>query len=155
MSTIAVQPYAPDTPAQDLPERLQRFYEALSIQRHAGLDRLGELFTDDVVFIDPFRATEGLPALWDLFERWLDKYPTIGFTDFRCDGDATCFTLTYFMHMRMAVGPAFSTPIASLCRARGGRVAELRDYYDLMSGMLSPSPALGRIYRHTINRIFF
>ena len=137
-----------------LPVRLQRFYESLSSLRHENLDRLGELFDPDVVFHDPFRTTRGLGELRRLFERWLDQYPTVGVTDFRTEGTEAHFSLTYHMHMRMAVGPVFTTPMASLCTARDGRVVELRDYYDFASALVSPSPFLRRIYKTAVNRFF-
>jgi ketosteroid isomerase-like protein len=137
-----------------LTERLQRFYESMSSLRYENLDRLHELFSEDVVFADPFRTTRGLPELRRLFERWLDQYPTVGFTDFRVDGNHSLFTLTYHMHTRMAVGPVFTTPMASLCNVRDGRVVELRDYYDFATALVSPSPALRRLYKGVVNRLF-
>ncbi|HEY4057449.1 MAG TPA: FAD-binding protein, partial [Kofleriaceae bacterium] len=137
-----------------LPHRLQQFYEALSVDREAALDRLGDVFTDDIHFRDPFRDTNGMPAFRRLFERALAQYPGWSFTEFRIVGDAEQFTLTYNMRMRMAIGPEFVTPMASVCVVRDGKVSDLTDYYDFTEGLLSPVRLAGKAYRAFINRMF-
>ena len=58
------------------------------------------------------------------------------------------------MHLRMVLGPTFVTPMASVCRARDGRVFDLLDYYDITSGLMSPSRLAERIYRKAICAMF-
>ena len=137
-----------------LPARVQAFYQDLAIEREPVLDRLGELFAHDIAFKDPFRDTRGLPAFRDLFERMLKQYRQVAFTGFRTMGDDQAFTMTYDMHLRMAVGPDFVTPMCSVCTARDGKVAGLVDYYDFASGLVSPVGVASRTYRWITNRFF-
>ncbi len=137
-----------------LPERLQQFYETCTWERESALERLPYLFADDVRFRDPFRQTTGLPALRQLFVRMFKQYKHVAFTDFRVDGNDQAFTMTYNMHLKMAVGPTFVTPMCSVVRATGGKVIDLVDYYDFYSGLVPPLPAVANIYRGVINKLF-
>lgn len=137
-----------------LPLRLQSFMEDLVVKREGALDRLGELFTDDMRFRDPFRETRGLDAFRETFVSMFRRYPTISFSDFECTGDAQAFTLTYVMRLRMAVGPTFAIHMATVCRTRGDRIEDYADYFDLGLGVTSPVPALTAAYRKVVAMIF-
>jgi len=137
-----------------LPDRVQEFYENLSTQREASLVGLEELFTADVRFRDPFRDTVGLEPFRELFARMFKQYRFVDFTDVVAEGDEGGFTLRYNMHLRMAVGPTFVTPMASIFRTRDGKVCELYDYYDFPSGLVSPLPLLASAYKKLVNRFF-
>lgn len=135
-------------------DRLQRFYESFATERERALDHLGEVFSDDIHFRDPFRDTHGMAAFRELFERMFRQYRYVSFSGFRCDGDERAFTLTYDMHLKMAVGPTFTTKMASVCRARDGKVFDLVDYYDFSSSLASPMPLLAAAYRKAITTLF-
>ena len=137
-----------------LPARLQALYESFSTERERALDRLDELFTADVRFKDPFRETRGIADFRELFERMFRQYKSVGFEHFRIVGTEDAFTLTYDMRLRMVVGPDFTTSMASVCVARGGKVAELVDYYDFASSLVSPVRAAAFAYRWITNRLF-
>jgi ketosteroid isomerase-like protein len=143
-----------DKPPVTPPERLQWFYEQLASTRERALESLTDVFTDDIVFRDPFRETRGLLAFRELFARMFRQYRAVNFTDLRIAGAGEQFTLTYDMHLRMIVGPVFVTPLASVCRVRDGLVFELHDYYDLASGLLSPVAALRGAYRTAVRALF-
>jgi ketosteroid isomerase-like protein len=141
-------------PDRPLPIRVQRFYETLAVERDPVIDRLPELYTDDVHFVDPFRDTVGIPPLRQLFVRMLAQYREVRFTDYRLIGDERGFTLLYTMHMKMAVGPTFRTEIASVCLVRDGKVCELRDFYDLPSSLVSPFGPLRALYGGVVRALF-
>ncbi|HVY30799.1 MAG TPA: nuclear transport factor 2 family protein [Polyangiaceae bacterium] len=137
-----------------LAQRLQEYYETFPVERERALERLGELFAADVHFRDPFRDTQGIERLRELFVRMFKQYRQVEFTGFSRDGDDDRFVLTYDMHLRMAVGPTFVTHMASVVRGREGRVVELIDYYDFPSALASPLPLLGTLYRKAVNLLF-
>ncbi len=137
-----------------LAQRLQEFYETLPVERERALDRLGDLFAQDVHFRDPFRDTHGIEPLRELFARMFRQYRLVEFTGFSREGDDSRFVLTYEMHLGMAVGPTFVTQMASVVRARDGRVSDLVDYYDFPSALASPVPLLGALYRKVVNLLF-
>ncbi len=137
-----------------LAQRLQEFYETFPVERERALERLGDIFADDVHFHDPFRDTHGIQPLRELFVRMFRQYRQVEFTGFARNGDDNRFVLTYDMHLRMAVGPMFVTHMASVVRGRDGRVADLVDYYDFPSALASPMPLLGTIYRKAVSLLF-
>src|SRR6185369_6997829 len=107
-----------------------------------------------VHFRDPFRDTQGIEPLRELFVRMFKQYRQVEFTGFSRDGDDQHFVLTYDMHLRMVVGPMFVTRMASVVRARDGKVVDLVDYYDFPSALASPIPLLGALYRKAVNLLF-
>jgi len=137
-----------------LQNRVREFYESLSTHREASLRGIGELFSADIRFRDPFRDTVGIEPFRELFVRMFKQYRFVDFTEVVGEGDENAFTLRYNMHLRMAVGPTFVTPIASVFRARDGKVCELFDYYDFPSGLVSPIPILASAYKKLVNRLF-
>jgi ketosteroid isomerase-like protein len=139
---------------QPVAQRLQELYESFPVERENALQRLGELFTDDVHFRDPFRETHGIEPFRELFVRMFRQYRTVEFTGFSREGDDRSFVLTYDMHLRMAIGPTFVTHMASVCRVREGRVAQLVDFYDFPSALASPIPFVAAMYRKTVNLLF-
>lgn len=137
-----------------LAQRLQEYYETFPVERERALERLGELFANDVHFRDPFRETHGIEPLRELFARMFRQYRQVEFTGFSRDGDDQHFVLTYDMHLRMAFGPMFVTRMASVVRGRDGRVVDLVDYYDFPSALASPLPLLGTLYRKAVTLLF-
>ena len=117
-------------------------------------DNFGELFADDIEFRDPFRHTRGMAEFRMLFERMFRQYREVGFTGFELVGDDDAFTMTYDMSLRMAFGPAFVTPMCSVCTVRDGKVALLVDYYDLATGLVSPADVALKTYRWLTNKLF-
>lgn len=138
--------------AGSLAGRLQSLYEQMAADREPALDRLSDVFSDDIAFRDPFRTVAGIPAFRELFVRMFKQYRAVNFTGFRLHGDDEEFTLTYDMHMRMSVGPEFVMSMCSVVRARNGKVVEMTDYYDFPSGLVSPMAAAARAYRWVANR---
>lgn len=63
------------------PERLQWFFEELGRTREEALPFIPAVFTDDLVFRDPFRTTTRGPEFRDLFRRLLAQYRHVSFTD--------------------------------------------------------------------------
>jgi ketosteroid isomerase-like protein len=141
-------------PAQPLAFRIQAFYEELAHRREPALERLNELFSEDVVFRDPFRDTRGIAELRELFVRMFRQYREVGFTGFHIAGDEDAFTMTYDMHLRMTVGPGFVTPMCSVFTARDGKVERLVDYYDFASGLVSPAGVAREAYRWLARKLF-
>jgi hypothetical protein len=154
MNTSMVAETSEQEPRNGLPQRLQSFYELLGAQREGSIGGLPDLFTLDIHYRDPFRETLGMDAFRKLFVRMFKQYRTVAFTEFRVNGEDRAFTLTYKMHLRMAIGPTFVTPIASVCLARGDKICELCDYFDFSSSLLSPFPIAAAAYRKTVNALF-
>jgi FAD/FMN-containing dehydrogenase/limonene-1,2-epoxide hydrolase len=137
-----------------LPERIQAFYRSFPVERERSLERLSELFSEDVYYRDSFHETQGIAPFRVLFERMFAQYKGVDFEEFQLHGGEEHFTLTYVMRMRMIVGPWFSVPMASVFTARDGRVVELLDYYDMGTALTSPIAPVARAYRWVISTFF-
>ncbi|MBL9026816.1 MAG: nuclear transport factor 2 family protein [Myxococcales bacterium] len=136
------------------PARLQWFYEELAARREGALEHIPQVFTEDVKFRDPFRETTTMAEFIRLFHRLFEQYRHVAFSGFEHTGTDEAYTLTYAMHLRMAVGPTFVTPMASVCRARDGRVHDLHDYFDFPTGLVSPVGLVHRLYRGVVRAVF-
>lgn len=136
------------------PERLQWFYEEMGRTREDAMKYVGQVFTQDIVYEDPFRATTGMADFEKLFTSLFKKWPKVWFTDFKCIGDADAFTLTYVMNLKGSIGPAFAQPMASIARANAdGLIYELRDYFDFPTSLVSPSRLFTAMY-HGFAKLF-
>ena len=137
-----------------VPESLRKFYEDVAAHREAALSELETHFTNDIHFRDPFRETRGIEAFRKLFDRMFCQYRHVAFSNFVVRGDDESFVLTYEMHLRMILGPTFTTHMMSWGRARDGRIYELTDAFDFTSALVSPVPLVGTLYRRFVNALF-
>lgn len=130
------------------PERLQWFYEEMGRAREDAMKYVGQVFSQDIVYRDPFRATSNMADFEKLFTSLFKKWPKVWFTEFESFGDSKAFTLTYVMNLKGAVGPAFAQPMASIARARpDGLIYDLRDYFDFPTSLVSPSRIFTGMYQ--------
>ncbi len=130
-----------------LPYRIKEFYERVSAERGAALVDLPRLYGEQVHFINPVVDQRGLAefrAAWDVALR---KYKVFLFHDIDVVGTDERFSLTYSMTVAFAAGPAFTTDMATSCRAAEGKVVYLRDYFDPLGALVQPVGPLSWCYR--------
>ncbi|MBL0918863.1 MAG: nuclear transport factor 2 family protein [Hydrogenophaga sp.] len=129
-------------------ERIVGFYESLS---PAALDRLGEFYTDDARFKDPFNEVRGVAAIRGVFEHMYASLhePRFVVTQRVVDG-AQCF-LVWEFRFRFR---RFDTRTAQVVRggshlvlAADGRIADHRDYWDAAEELYEKLPAVGALMR--------
>ena len=130
-----------------LPNRLKDFYERVSVERGAALEDLPNLYDDRVHFINPVVDQQGLAAFREAWETALGKYKVFRFHDIEVIGSDEQFSLTYSMTISFGFGPDFRTDMATLCRASGGKVIFLRDYFDPLGSLMQPLPPANWLYR--------
>ena len=130
-----------------LPNRIKALYERVSIERGAALVELPDLYDDRVHFINPVVDEHGLPAFRGAWETALRKYKVFKFHDIEVLGTDEQFTLTYAMTISFGFGPDFTTEMATLCRASGGKVVFLRDYFDPLGSLVQPLGPVNWLYR--------
>lgn len=120
---------------------------------------LYRLYTDDVIFIDPFHRIEGIHALEAHFSKLYENVTECRFTfhDQLAQGDNAYVTWTMHMrHPRLASGRtvavegcsqlAFSTKAPQ-------RVCYHRDYFDAGAMLYEQLPGLGSIVRWLKQRV--
>jgi len=119
------------------------FFSALN---KSNLHRLGEVFTDDIVFIDPFHEVRGLNDVRAYYEGMYENLDSIGF-EYKDDviaGDEAVITwVMTFRHPRLKGGAAVSVEGVSKLRFRGDQVVHHRDYFDAGQMLYENIPVLG------------
>lgn len=129
-------------------EFLQRFATAFSSLDASNLDKLGELYSDDVHFQDPLHEIQGLPALRAYFQ---ELYANVQELHFQFYGFDQLYPGAGYLRWKMS----FRHP-----RLRGGRLIEVegcshlqwsnkvyahRDYFDAGALLYEHLPLLGRL----------
>jgi len=130
-----------------LPLRIKAFYERVSVERAAALGELPDLYAEQVHFINPVVDQVGLAEFRGAWDKALRKYRTFLFHDIDVVGTDERFTLTYSMTIGFAVGPSFTTDMATSCHASGGKVVFCRDYFDPLGALVQPLGPLHWCYR--------
>lgn len=128
--------------------RIEAFYSALSPQ---DVERLGELYTDDVWFKDPFNEVLGVAEVQRIFRH---MYVALHAPHFvvtgRIVGAGECF-LSWEFRFRFR---RFDTRTAQVVRgashlrfAADGRVCWHRDYWDAAEELYEKLPGVGPLMR--------
>lgn len=131
--------------------RLQRviaLYRELDLSQ---LERLGEVYADNVLFEDPAHRVEGLGRLREYFAA---LYQRVDELDFLIDSAETgeehgwlSWTMT-LKHPRLAAGcPIAVVGVTRLTFDAEGRVCHHRDYFDLGALLYEQLPLLGPVVR--------
>lgn len=140
----------PDAPADPRAaiDRLCAWFETLS---PASLTRLGEFYTADARFKDPFNEVQGIPAITRVFEHMFESLnePRFVVTSRMVDGDL-CF-LVWEFRFRFK---RFDTVTKQVVRggshlrlAPDGRVSDHRDYWDAAEELYEKLPVVGGLMR--------
>lgn len=117
----------------------------------ATLARLGEFYTADARFKDPFNEVQGIPAITRVFEHMFESLnePRFVVTGRLVDG-AQCF-LVWEFRFRFR---RFDTVTEQVVRggshlrlAPDGRVSEHRDYWDAAEELYEKLPVVGGLMR--------
>ena len=134
------------------PAAFQALFNALDAR---NLDRLGEIYADDVLFEDPLHRVEGLPALTDYFRKMYRGVVEIRFDFDDVMEDAEGAMLTWVMHMRHArlrPGELLSLPGASVIKFEE-RIHYHRDYFDVGAMLYERLPVIGGVIRRIKARV--
>lgn len=131
----------------ELPQRVKRFYERISVERDAALEELAKLYSADVHFINPVVDQRGLPAFEATWRKALKQYKVFEFKDVLVTGTDELFSLTYSMNIKFGIGPTFVTNMATDCHAKDGKVFFCRDYFDPLGTLVGPFAPLNWLYK--------
>ena len=129
-------------------EKIVVFFETLTPQ---SVSRLGEFYTEDAYFKDPFNEVRGLKAVERVFAHMFDALhePRFVITARVVDGDQ-CF-LSWDFHFRFKkFKPEASQTIRGathLKLAADGRVRFHRDYWDAAEELYEKLPVVGGLMR--------
>lgn len=127
---------------------LRRFATEFAALDAGNLARLGELYSDDVLFRDPLHEVRGLPALQRYFA---EMYANVGRLDFdfhgfdqECDGEGYLRWTMHFRHPRLRGGAPISVDGCSHL-LWWDKVYQHRDYFDAGAMLYEHLPLMGGV----------
>ncbi len=129
-------------------EFLRRFATEFAALDASNLQRLGQLYSDDVLFRDPLHEVRGLPALQRYFA---EMYANVGRLDFDfhsfdqvCDGEGYLRWTMHFRHPRLRGGALINVDGCSHLLWRD-KVYQHRDYFDAGAMLYEHLPVMGGV----------
>ena len=127
---------------------LRRFATEFAALDAGNLARLGELYSDDVLFRDPLHEVRGLPALQRYFA---EMYANVGRLDFDFhgfdqvyDGEGYLRWTMHFRHPRLRGGAPISVDGCSHL-LWWDKVYQHRDYFDAGAMLYEHLPLMGGV----------
>ena len=129
-------------------DRLCAYFESISPQSVA---RIGEFYTPDARFKDPFNEVRGVNAVQDIFRHMYDNLhePRFVVTQRVVDG-AQCFLVWEFRFRFKRFDTQTPQVIhggSHLKLAADGRISDHRDYWDAAEELYEKLPGLGALMR--------
>lgn len=129
-------------------ERIEAFFAALT---PADVARMGEFYTADVTFKDPFNEVRGLPEVQRIFTHMYEALdnPRFVITGRVVDG-AQCFLVWEFRFAFRNFHKGVEQVVrggSHLQLAPDGRIASHRDYWDAAEELYEKLPLVGGLMR--------
>lgn len=127
---------------------LRQFAERFASLDASNLDRLRELYSDDILFRDPLHEVRGLPAVRGYFGELYANVSELRFDFYGFDQSAEGegylrWTMSY-RHPRLRGGALIRVEGCSHLRWRD-KVYQHRDYFDAGALLYEHLPILGRV----------
>ena len=134
---------------------MQAFLDLYQALNRDNVHRIGEIYTEDIHFIDPAHEIRGLDNLRGYFEHLYANVKAIDFDfiDHLVDENRGFVRWSMkFSHPRLNGGQAIIVPGSSFLQfASDGRVCFHQDYFDLGSMLYQHLPIIGYVVK-SINR---
>lgn len=128
-------------------EKVKAFYRTFSLE---SLEKLDEIYAENVVFVDPVHEVRGREALQRYFRGIMQNLESCMFEFYaEQSGDnwATLEWVMTFEHPKLQRGRQLSLPGVTVVRFDDEGVAEHRDYYDLGAMVYEHIPVVGRVVK--------
>lgn len=118
----------------DQPEVIQRLLKYYDEFSDVNIDKLGELYHEEVTFYDPIHQVHGLEDLQDYFKHTMENVEEchFAFTDYAQNDDLLFVNWQMRLrHPKLADGQEIVVPGVSHIEFRDDKIIMQRDYYDL------------------------
>lgn len=142
-------------PVSNTIEKFKSLYDTLN-RNTLTVDMLAEVYADDVVFEDSLHRINGLPALFEYFEKMYENVESIDFdwqeTALNDSGGFIRWVMS-FRHPRLNKGRTIEVAGVSYLRAHKGKLIEHRDFFDAGEMLYERVPALGAVIRTLKKRV--
>lgn len=131
---------------------LCQFYERL---QSSDLARLGELYTEQAFFKDPFNEVRGLPAIRAIFAHMFEALdaPRFEICEAFAHGDQAFLSWDFHFRLKGKSSPQTIHGSSHVRFAPDGRVAYHRDYWDAAEELYEKLPLLGGLLRWIKKRL--
>ncbi len=133
-------------------QQLIRFFEQIDL---ATVSQLGQIYTPDAFFKDPFNEVQGIDAITRIFRHMFDQVdsPRFVVTNSVVQGDQAFLTWDFLFRMkRFSSGEQCIRGATHVRFAADGRVSFHRDYWDAAEELYEKLPLLGSLMR-TLKRL--
>ncbi len=134
-----------------MPSSLTRVVEFFEHITPADAARMGELYTDDARFKDPFNEVVGSPAIARIFEHMFEQVdaPRFIVSEAIGQGDSAFLIWQFEFAFRppLRSGPQCIRGASHLKFAADGRICLHRDYWDAAEELYEKLPAIGTLMR--------
>jgi len=133
-----------------VPMVLDRFCQLFNELDKGNLQRLQEIYSEDIRFQDPFSRVEGLDALTKYFAGAYSNVISCGFRfgePVVQQGQCTIPWVMELRHKRLRKGELVQVDGISHLEIRDGRVCYHRDYFDAGQLLYENLPILGSLIR--------
>ncbi len=137
--------------------QINKFVSDINSIKHSNAQHvLSEIYTEDIIFIDPVKSISGLDNLTKYFE---DLYTSLTSCNFTLKSHTpNCHEhsiewLMRFQHKKIASNKLIELDGASFIEFKDNKVCSHRDYYDLGALVYEHIPVLGSVIkkvRHAI-----
>ncbi|WP_339772092.1 nuclear transport factor 2 family protein [uncultured Paraglaciecola sp.] len=134
-------------------ERFVDFYKKLDTQ---SLKELADLYSEDIVFVDPVKEHRGLVNVRHYFAQLLENVSECSFDIQQVDEFDSRAVITWVMHFRhpkLKAGKNISVQGISQLEMTANKISYQRDYYDLGSMCYEHIPVLGSVIRYLKGRL--
>ena len=132
-------------------DRALAIVEAFERLQPAGVERLGEIYTDDARFKDPFNEVSGLPAIQRIFTHMFSQVAEPRFhieeSIVADNGAMLAWTFHYRMPRLGGGGNQVMRGASHLRFDAAGKVNYHRDYWDAAEELYMKLPAVGWLMR--------
>ena len=128
-------------------QRVVDFYESLSRE---SVQALGQIYTEDAFFKDPFNEVTGLPQIIAIFSHMFEQVdaPRFVVTQKMVNGTEGFMTWDFLFRMkRYAKDEQCIRGATHLQFAADGRICMHRDYWDAAEELYEKLPVLGSLMR--------
>lgn len=135
-----------------LRQRVQSFYNEITNLGETALNRLPELYREDISSYTPVENRFGIKPFKESWIKMFQDYKAFTFTDIHVLGDDREFAFFQTMTVQMSFGDPAAMPIVTLFRADdNGKIFYQRDYWDTAASLAQMSPPLARAYQWAVS----
>ena len=130
--------------------RVQRIIDTFERLQPEDVEKLGEIYSTDARFKDPFNEVQGVPAIQQVFRHMFTALiePRFVIRDAVCDGDQCFLSWDFLFRMRRLRSDEQCIRGGSHLRlAADGRISEHRDYWDVAEELYEKLPMVGALMR--------